>query len=282
MKRVKIVTDSIADIPVALAMELDITVIACQVYYGQEVYRDGVDLSPEAFFDKLACSPVLPHTSQPPIGHFVNTYQKILDADADAEIVSIHVPGSFSGTVNSAWAAAQMLPDPSRVEVIDSGLVSMGMGWVAIEAARKAQAGATRAEISQYVHDLLPRSRTAAMIDTLENLYKGGRISQISAVLGTALRIKPLLSIHGGEVTVWGKVRTRSRALKRLAAEVRSWGMLAEMTVLHGGAEELAHTLAEQLQGLVPASRMLMMPASAALIAHLGLRAVGVCALTAD
>jgi DegV family protein with EDD domain len=282
VKRVRIVTDSVADIPAALARELDITVVACQVYFGQEVYRDGVDLSPEAFFDKLARSPVLPHTSQPPIGHFLDTYQTILAADPSVQIISIHVPGVFSGTVSTAWAAAQMLSNPSCVEVIDSGLVSMGMGWVVIEAARKAQSGATRAEVSQYMRMLLSRSRTAAMIDTLENLYKGGRISQISAILGTALQIKPLLSIHDSKVTVWGKVRTRSRALKRLVAEVQSWGAMAEMTVLHGGAEELAYTLTEQLQGMIPADRMLVIPAGAALITHLGLGAVGVCGLIAD
>jgi DegV family protein with EDD domain len=120
------------------------------------------------------------------------------------------------------------------------------------------------------------------MIDTLDNLYKGGRITQISAVLGTALQIKPLLSIQGGEVTVWGKVRTRKRALKRLEEEVRSWGSLVEMSVLHGGAEDLARKLADSLQDLVPAERVLFQPAGSALISHLGLGAVGVAAVAAD
>jgi DegV family protein with EDD domain len=281
LSQVHIVTDSTADVPPDLAAELDISVVPCQIRFGQTTYRETVDFTPLEYFDKLANSPILPHTSQPVLGDFVETYRRLLDRGASEGIVSIHVAGNFSGTLNGAWTAAQQLPDPSTVQVIDSGSVSMGMGWPVIEAARMARAGATQSEIGQAVQDLLPRSKTAAMIDTLENLYKGGRISQISALLGTALQIKPLLNIQGGKVSVWGKVRTRRRALQRLVAEVRGWGPLVEMSVLHGDAEVLARELAESLQDLVPADRMLFQPAGSALVSHLGLGAVGVAALTA-
>jgi DegV family protein with EDD domain len=211
----------------------------------------------------------------------VEAYERVLAQDPETRIVSIHVAGNLSGTINAAWAAAQTLADPARVRVIDSGQVSMGMGWAVVEAARIAQTGASQEEVSRSVQALLPRLRTAAMIDTLENLYKGGRISQISATLGTALQIKPLLSIQDGQVSVWGKVRTQSRALKRLIAEVRSWGQLAEMAVLHTGAKELLHELANALEDRVPPGRMMIIPAGSALTAHLGLGAVGVCALVA-
>jgi DegV family protein with EDD domain len=282
LSQIHIVTDSTADIPADMAAELHISIVPCQIRFGQTTYREGVDFTRQEYFDKLANSPVLPQTSQPALGDFVETYRRLLDREQSQGIVSIHVAGNFSGVLNGAWTAAQQVSDPSKIEVLDSGSVSMGMGWVAIEAARMARDGATRPEISQAVQALLPRSKTAAMIDTLENLYKGGRINQISAVLGTALQIKPLLNIQGGEVTVWGKVRTRSRALQRLLAEVRGWGPLVEMSVLHGGAEDLAHKLAESLQDLVPADRMRFQPAGSALVSHLGLGAVGVCALTAN
>lgn len=281
MKQVRIVTDSTADVPAALASELKIGIIPCLIYFGEKAYRDGVDLSPEAYYPKLSTAQELPRTSQPAMSDFVETYRRILEEEQEIKIVSIHVAGSMSGTVNAAWASAQELPDPSRVEVIDSGLVSLGIGWVVIKAAQMAQAGGTQAKIVKTVRDLLDRSKTAAMIDNLEGLYKGGRISQISALLGTALQIKPLLSIQGGEVLVWGKVRTRSKALRQLVAYVREWGPLAELAVVHVDAEELAQSLADSLQDLVPAERMIVAPAGAAVSTHLGIGTVGVCGLQA-
>jgi DegV family protein with EDD domain len=119
------------------------------------------------------------------------------------------------------------------------------------------------------------------MIDNLENLYKGGRISQVTAVLGTALQIKPLLSVQEGHVSVWSRVRTRSRAVKELVARVHSWGPLEEMAVMHTGAVELAQNLVDTLHGLVPEERLVIGPAGPALATHLGLGAVGVLALQA-
>jgi DegV family protein with EDD domain len=281
MRRVRIVTDSTSDVPATFASELNISVVACQVFVGDEVYRDGVDLSPEMFFEMLARSSELPRTSQPPASRFVDAYRRLLDEDPDTEIISIHVAGNLSGTINAAWAAAQMLPEPARVDVVDSGQLSMGLGWAAIKAAQMAQSGATKAEVSQGVRELLPLLRTAAMIDTLENLYKGGRISQVTAVLGTALQIKPLLSVQEGHVHVWSKVRTRSKAMKELVARVHSWGPLAEMAVMHTGAAELAQSLVDTLHGLVPVDRIVVGPAGPALTTHLGLGAVGVLALQA-
>jgi DegV family protein with EDD domain len=281
MRQVRIATDSTADIPPLLVSELEIAVVPCQVFWGQEIYRDGVDLSPFAFYEKLAHTSELPRTSQPPVSQFVQTYQRLLQVEQGEAVISIHVAGNLSGTLNAAWAAAQTLPEPSRVEVVDSGQVSMGMGWAVIEAAKLARKGATQGEISQKVRAMLPWLRAAAMIDTLENLYKGGRINQVTAALGTALQIKPLISIQDGYVGVVGKVRTRSKALGRLEAIVRGWGRLAEVIVLHAGAENLAEELASLLQDLAPARHLSIQPAGSALVTHLGLGAVGVCALVA-
>jgi DegV family protein with EDD domain len=212
---------------------------------------------------------------------FVEAYHRLIYVEQSEAVVSIHVAGNLSGTLNAAWAAAQTLPEPSLVEVIDSGQVSMGMGWVVIEAARLAQAGASPAEISHAVGDILPRLRASAMIDTLENLYKGGRISQVTAALGTALQIKPLITIQDGNVEIVARVRTRSRALKRLETLVRDWGRLTEVAVLHAGPEKRAEDLAGLLQDLVPDRRITAGPAGSALVTHLGLGAVGVCGLVA-
>ena len=279
MVGLRVATDSTADVPPRLASELQIAVVPCQVLWGKEVYQDGVDLQPQEFYERLAQSADLPKTSQPSMNRFMETYRRLLDAEGSEAVISIHVAGNLSGTVNAAWAAAQNLSDPSQVEVIDSGQISLGLGWAVIEAARMAQSGFSREDVSRAVHGMLPRLRAAAMIDTLENLYKGGRISQVTAALGTVLRVKPLIKIERGRVEVTERVRTRSRALKRLVVMVRSWGPLARLAVLHTGAEELAQELVSMIEDLAPDNQIMIEPAGAALTTHLGIGAVGVCAV---
>jgi DegV family protein with EDD domain len=215
------------------------------------------------------------------MNRFVETYRHLLDVEAAEAVISIHIAGNLSGTVNGAWAAAQTRSDPSQIEVIDSGQISLGLGWAVIEAARMAQSGFTREDVSRAVRGMLPRLRAAAIIDTLENLYKGGRINQVTAALGTVLRVKPLIRIERGQVEVTERVRTRSRALKRLVVMVRSWGPLARVAVLHTGAEELAQELVSMIEDLAPDDEIMIEPAGAALTTHLGIGAVGVCAVVA-
>lgn len=281
MSELRIATDSTADVPAGLAADLQIAVVPCQVFWGEQVYLDGIDLAPEQFYEKLARSVDLPKTSQPPVSRFVEIYHRLLDLEGSEAVISIHVAGNLSGTVNAAWSAAQTRPEPSRIEVIDSGQISMGVGWAVIRAARMARAGATRDEISLSVREMLPNIRAAAMIDTLDNLYKGGRISQVTAALGTVLKVKPLISIQEGHVRVTERVRTRSRALTRLVSTVQSWGPLAEVAVLHTGAEELALEFKAMIEDLAPYREIMVEPAGPALTTHLGLGAVGVCAVLA-
>ena len=279
MRRVGVVTDSTADIPEQMALDLGIDVVPCQVFFGEKVYRDGLDLAPESFYEKLARSPELPRTSQPAVSSFVQVYRRLLEQENYETVVSIHVAGNLSGTLNSAWAAAQAMPEPRQIEILDSGQVSMGMGWAVIQAARRAQNGASGEEVAEWARSSLPRLRTVAMIDTLENLYKGGRISQFSAAIGSALQIKPLVSLQAGELSVLARVRTRSRALNALVDRVREWGGVADIAALHAGAEDLLEVLVGQLRTILPDQEMLVLPAGPALTTHLGLGAVGVCAL---
>lgn len=282
MTTVRIVTDSTADVPANTAFELGITVIPCQVYLGAEAFWDGVDVSPQDFYAKAASSSSMPRTAHPPVGRFFEAYRQLLDEDETADVLSIHIAGTLSGTVNAAWAAAQMLPDPSRVQVLDTGQLSMGTGWAVIEAAKMAKAGASRDEVSAAWETIQPRLRVAAIIDSLENLRRGGRVSQVSAALATILRIKPLLSVERGEVIILDRVRTRSRALERLQVVVREWGPVHRLAVLHTGAEDLARQFAQSLNHGSLSSNGMVLPAGAALATHLGLGAVGVCALLAS
>lgn len=282
MRRIGVVTDSTADVPPDLAAELGISVVPAQVIFGETTYQDGVDLSAQSFYDKMAQSPELPRTSQPPVQAFVESYRRLLDREGCEAIFSIHLARTLSGTLNAAWAAAQSLPDPSRIEIVDSGQVSMALGWAVVTAARVAKSGATRAQVDAAVQRALPRLRTVAMIDTLENLYKGGRIRLFSAALGTVLQIKPLVSLQAGEISVWSKVRTRSRALNALVARIQEFGPVEEIAVLHAGVPDMVQVLASRLRETLPDQEMRVMPAGAALVSHLGLGAVGACALLAN
>jgi DegV family protein with EDD domain len=282
MSQVRVVTDSTADVPVNLALQLGISVVPCQVSFGQQAYRDGVDFTPAEFFARIAQSKEPLRTSGPTVNDFADTYQSLLETEGVQQVLSIHVAGTLSGTLNAAWSAVQGLADPQRVQLVDSGLVSMGLGWVVIHAARLAQAGAALSEVAAVAREVIPRIRVIAMIDTLENLYRGGRISLISATLGSVLEIKPLLSIGEGKVTVWGKMRTRSRALSALVSRVQEWGNLQDVAVLHAGAPGLLDDLMKRLQEILPGQEMLSAPAGSALTSHLGLGAAGVCAVLSE
>jgi len=274
MGKIKVVTDSAADIPSELAQRLDITVLPCYIIFGSEVYRDGVDLTPREFYDKLATSPILPTTSQPPLGLFVETYQNLL-RKSDG-IVSIHIASTLSGIFNAARVAADALsPDP--IVVIDSQQLSMGAGWQVVMAAKAAQEGHTLAEIVSRVQAIRPRARAAAMLDNLEHVKRSGRINRVTALMGTALRVKPLLQIVTGEVTASATVRTKGQALRRLAELIAAQGAFIELCVAHADAAGTAQEVVERLSGVHPRERLLICQAGAAVTTHLGLGAVGIC-----
>lgn len=274
MGKIKVVTDSAADVPSELAHRLDITVLPCYVLFGSEVYRDGVDLTHREFYDKLATSPILPTTSQPPLGLFVETYQNLLQESEG--IVSIHIASTLSGVFNAARVAADVLSQ-APVVVMDSQQLSMGAGWQVIVAAQAAQEGHTLAEIVSLVQAIRPRARAAAMLDHLEYVRRSGRISRVTAVMGTALRVKPLLQIVTGEVMPMATVRTREKALRRLAESMAAQGAFQELCVVHADAAEAAQEIVERLSTEHPRERLLLCQAGAAVTTHLGLGAVGVC-----
>lgn len=270
---VKVVTDSASDIPVTIARDLGITVVPDNVHFGQRTYRDGVDLTREEFFIELAKSPVLPTTSQPAVGVFEEVYRQ-LGREA-RQIVSIHLPAKLSAVLNSAHLAAQSLPD-LEIVLIDSTQVSMGMGWLVIIAARAARQGKNLAEILALVKDTIPRLRLIAMLDTLEYVQKGGRIGKGAALVGTLVSMKPIVQLLDSELLPVENVRTRRRALQRLAEIVTEMAPLEEAAVVHANAPALAHELAEMLAPVHPFDRILIGQVGAILGTHTGPGAVGV------
>jgi DegV family protein with EDD domain len=249
---VRIVTDSTSDLPADMAAELSIPVVPLSVIFGDEVYREGVDISHDLFYDKLVRSKVHPTTSAPSVGDFLEVYEPLLK-ETD-EIVSIHLSSKLSATYNNACQAARQLADQgARIEVMDSQSVSFGMTFLAAAAARAAMNGAGLDEIKQLIERMIHRIRIFIALDTLEYLRRGGRIGRARAFVGAVLRVKPLLSIHDGEVHPEERVRTRALAIERLFQIVTSY-RVKEVAVGYSTnaqeAEEMRARLAEALPGV--------------------------------
>jgi DegV family protein with EDD domain len=275
---IKIVTESTADIPAEVAAELKITVVPTYVVFGSESYRDGVELTKEQFYERLSAAREIPTTATPPPATYEEVYRRL--ALETNEIVSIHLAANLSGLHNAASVAAQSVSE-ARIAVIDSEQVTMGYGLMAIAAAEAAQQGATLEEVVNLVEGMKDRSRVLAVLDTLELLYRGGRVSWAQAALGTLMRIKPIIEVHHGEVRLVERARTRARSLDRLVAMIQALGPLERAFVLHTDAPERAGLLADQVQALFPEWVRLVGHAGVTIASHAGPGAIGIACVTA-
>ncbi|MBT2662398.1 DegV family protein [Bacillus sp. ISL-45] len=212
MTKIKIVTDSTCDLNDELIKKWGIIVVPLSISINGENYLDRVDISPKEFMEKLKASPDLPKSSQPPAGEFLKVYDE-LAADG-FEIISIHMTGGMSGTVRSAESAAQMTS--AKVNVVDSRFISKGLAFQVLEAAQMAAAGKTADEIVARLDEIRKQTRLFVVVDTLENLVKGGRIGKGRAMIGSLLNIKPIASLEGGEYTPVSKARSHSQVVKYL------------------------------------------------------------------
>lgn len=247
---VKIVTDSTSDLPHELARSLDITVVPLKVRFGEQEFRDGVDLSPDEFYRRLMGESALPKTSQPSAGEFAEAYQR-LARDADG-IVSVHISSKVSGTLNSALQGKEQAKASCPIEVIDTYQASMGVGMVAMVAARAAQRGAPFEEVVSVARRAVERCQCFVLLDTLEYLEKGGRIGKARAMLGTLLKIKPMVIVREGEVHELGKERTRARGIARLDRTAREFAPIEEMSILYSTTPDEARALAQTVRDLLP------------------------------
>ncbi len=231
VRPVRIVTDSTADIPAELIADLGITVIPLQIIFGSETFRDGVDLTAEQFFERLPQEKELPTTSQPSVGEFQQAYEAL--AEETDRVLSIHLSEKFSGTINSARQAASTLAERCEIEVVDSGTVSMAMGFAVMAAARAAQSGADLDTCTRIARSTLGRQRLAVALDTLEYLRRGGRIGRAAGFLGSLLRLKPILTIRDGQAFPLSRVRTRKKALDELLRVCLEPGDITEAIVMY-------------------------------------------------
>ncbi len=245
---VQIVTDSTSDLPPSVARELGIHVVPLQVRFGEETYRDGVDIQPTEFFQRLRVSSVLPTTSQPSAGDFAQTYRRI--SESGSEVLSVHISSKLSGTYNSAMLAKQEVG--GHIEVLDSQQASFGLGLIVLSAARAAQAGASLEDTTRAARQAMSRTYFFGLLDTLEYLQKGGRIGKVGALLGGFLQVKPILTVREGEVHALAKVRTRAKAIDRMVEIVASLRPVAELAVVHSSPEPEVAALIQRLAPFFP------------------------------
>ncbi len=228
-----IVVDSSSDITPARAAELGITVVPLTIAFGDQSYRDGIDMTSREFYQRLLGSSTLPTTSMPTLPVFEETYRRLVQAGHDT-ILSVHLSEKFSGTFQTAMRAAQKVATETgaRIEVIDSGNVSAALGLPVVRAATQARAGDDVTTIIATLRSAWERGRTFILLDTLSYLEKGGRIGRAQAFVGALLNIKPILTFQDGQVAPLERVRTRAKALARVGELLREMAPIADLGVV--------------------------------------------------
>ncbi len=249
MAKIAFVTDSTTYLPKELLGNTQLDVVPTIVIWSGEELRDGVDIQPSEFYQRLSSDPEIPTTSQPTPASFKDVYEKHV-ANGIKDIISVHVSVKLSGTVTSAKQAADMVPD-ANVTIIDARSASMGTGWPLLEGIKAANAGKSPAEVEKAIRTAIDHTGLLLMVDTLEFLHKGGRIGAVSRYLGTALNLKPILEVQEGALLPLERVRTKKKAMSRLIELVdeRAAGRKPLMVaVLHADAETAAHELLEDVK----------------------------------
>ena len=274
---VKIVTDSLGDIPSEVAEELGITVIPVNVIFGTKSYRDGIDLTTEQFYHKLAHSKVLPTTMVPPLSVFVNTYDRL--AEETNEIVVITNSHKLSASYEAALQAKEQMKRKCRVEVIDSLWAIMAQGLIVMAAAKAANAGAKLDKVVEVTRKNIPRADVRMAFDTLEYLSRGGRIGKAKTFLGTVLKVSPILGIRDGEVYPFAREHSRARAIDYLCNFATSFSHIDEMAVEHATTPDEADELVERLSSKFPKERIYRSKVSPVIGTHVGPRVMEVAVL---
>jgi DegV family protein with EDD domain len=275
--KIVVVTDSTAYISKTVLGDFDIPVIPLWLIWGNERFRDGVDIDPPTFYGRLPGAKVFPTTSQPSTGEFVEFFQRV-GQGAEA-VVAVLISSRFSGTVTSAMTAKNQLPDMD-IRVVDSLSTSMGLGFGALAAARAAAAGKTVEETVAAAEKVCDGMNVMFAVDTLEYLHRGGRIGGAKRLLGTALNLKPLLYLVDGRIEALASVRTKRKAVARMLAiaEERLGGKrMAEAAVLDVDCPEEGYSIAQMMKERFGLSMVHQAQVSPAIGSHVGPGTVGVC-----
>lgn len=265
---VKIVTDSSADLPAQLVQELGITVVPLYVRFGEDIYRERVDISDEEFYEKLQHGPIHPVTIQPTPQDFANVYEG-LSQEADG-IVSIHISTKLSGTYNCAVQGKEMIEKRCPIEVVDSQLITISLGLVDIAAAAVANAGGNLQQVLEEVKQAIPNIHLLGLLDTLKYLLLGGRIGRAKALLGSILNVKPLLTLKDGEVMPVTQARSRAKGIDKLFDFVKNAESIQDLAVAYSTTPNEAQILVERLGSIFPKERIKLVRLGTTLGVHMG------------
>ena len=251
---VRVVTDSVADLPPQVVEELGITVIPLNVRFGEHVYRDGIDITNEQFYQKLAQSRILPVTSVPAPATFAQAYDRL--AEETDEILVITLSSKLSGTHEVAVQSIDLMKRKCRVEVVDSGWAVMAQGFIVMAASRAAREGASLDELIRLTHHNMSRVDMRAAFDNLEYLRRGGRIGRAQALLGSMLNTNPIITMKDGLVQPAGRTRSRAKAIDYLYEFATSFAHVEGIAVEDAACPEDAELLAERLAAHFPRERI--------------------------
>ncbi len=265
---VRVVTDSTADLPAEVVRELDITVVPAYVNIEGRSYHDGVDITPDDVYKRLVETDSPITTSQPPPGDFMETYQRVLK-EAD-EIVSIQASSRLSGIYQSAMQARDMVGGKGRIEVVDSGSVSIGLGMVAIAAARLAKSGVGISDVLDETRKAIGQIHIWAFFDTLKYVFRGGRLGKATSLLGGMLNVKPVLTMKDGVLHPAGFARTRAKGIERLLENIQRYRNISDVGIVHSTTPTEAQTLKARLSTLVDKNRIYVSRLGPALGVHGG------------
>ncbi len=275
MKKIAVVTDSSATVPQDLAQELDIHVVPLWLNLNGQAFQDGVDMTPGEVYQWLRVSKNIPTTSSPSLGDFVRLYATL--ERESAGIVSVHLSPSLSATHSTAVAASHLV-DGVPIRVINCHTAAMGQGFVALEAARAAAAGAGLEAVVARATEVASKMNLFATIGTLEYLYRGGRIGGAATLLGTMLQIKPVLYLGNGHVDVFAKPRTKRRAITLMLQQMAELadGQPLHVGILHAGVPEEAEALRQRIEDQFNCAELYVTPLTPVMGAHTGPGVLGV------
>ncbi|MCH8989326.1 MAG: DegV family protein [Chloroflexi bacterium] len=271
---IRIVTDSSADLPADLVQKHQITVLPCYVVVDDQTFKDGVDIQADEFYVRLQAKGRTPTTAQPTVADFQEVYRDLVGRGD--QLISIHVSGKLSGTLNSAEQAKASLEDGAPVEIIDSQLASIPLGLAVLDAAIIAAEGGDYLDVAAKVRQGLTSHHGLFALDTLEYLQKGGRIGKARAFMGSVLNVKPILRLQDGEAHPVERPRSRERAMRRLVELTQDLAPVRRLAVIYSTDPERMAELKQKLTGLVPDDQIIEARFGSTLGTYIGPDALGV------
>ncbi|WP_028399648.1 DegV family protein [Ectobacillus panaciterrae] len=274
MTKIKIVTDSTVDLSQEMLQQYDIHMIPLSITIDDETYLDRVDITPVEFIEKMQKAKELPKTSQPAVGAFVELYDRL--GEDGSEVLAIHMTGGMSGTASTARSAATMTE--TKVTVVDSMFISHAMAYQVIEAAKMVSEGRTMEEILARVEEVRKNSYLYVVVDTLENLVKGGRIGRGKALIGSLLNIKPIANLADGVYTPVTKVRSHGQVVKTLAKifeQDTADKTIKAVSIPHIKALPLAESLKEAIEKVSGFKDTQIFYTTPVISTHTGVGAIG-------